>query len=813
MASHPEPSTEKAEQVGSGPAIRRTVKVRGTFDVTFVIDARLEDPIGRVIAESGQYPVGDPTELMMHLLRPDDALLDVGAHIGTFTLPAAALGCRVLALEASARNAELLQAAAACNGFDRVRVVHAAASDCEGRLSFCSHGPHGHVAMAVEPAHLPRGDVRAAAVDDLVAEQGWPRVDFIKMDVEGWEPWALRGMARLLARDDAPLVLFESNAAGLERYGQTTADLQAALEQFGYSIYLIDHHHPGQLVPVRSSDVQPECVLDCLAAKRLPARLDPWRVVPLTRAQWTAWVLGASTDPHPPYRRHFAVAMRTAPPWLRAEPAVREALKRMRSDPDHSVRNAACSVLVSARTPAGVGVGAGPAPGTQGPARAGLNASRPAGRPEDPGFSRPHGQKNGSMNVLHVSTWNEPCGIAGYAADLVDALDQLGVHNAIHRLHQQDRPSPLPDEVRDDLDAICVRAREYDVVHVQHEFSFFNDSTFEMASSIEHFGHLLAGLQRAGTPVVVTFHTEPHFLRSIYGVVGRLTGLRQRLQSYQCGRAWRHRVGRFFQAGSRFLGITHTYKGRARLIETGFHRTCVRRLPIGVPARVGRGLALNREWAKQELGYAPDTILLSAFGFISSYKGHDLAVAALRLLPRHYHLAIVGGPHPRAFADPTMDDLLKTLRRHRSLRSRVRITNYVPQETIELYQAATDVCLAPYRGFNLSASAGLTWALASGRPVIASKVTPFVELNDQAGCLLLFTENAEHELAWQIERLVADDGLSEQLVQRALAYAEQNSWANVGGEVLAAYQALRGNKPATSATVSLAGSPPTRCVA
>ncbi|HEY7427575.1 MAG TPA: FkbM family methyltransferase [Gemmataceae bacterium] len=353
MVSHPEASTEKAEQIDSGPAIRRTVKVRGTFDVTFVIDARLEDPIGRAMAESGQYAVGGATELMMHLLRPGDALLDVGAHIGTFTLPAAALGCRVLAVEASARNAELLRAAATCNGFDRVRVVHAAANDCEGRLTFCPHGPHGHVASAVEPAYLPRGEVRAAAVDNLVAEQGWPRVDFVKMDVEGWEPWALRGMARLLARDDAPLVLFESNAAGLESYGQTTADVQAALEQLGYSIYLLDPHHPGQLVPVRSTDAQPECVLDCLAAKRLPALLDPWRVVPRTRTEWTAWVLGSSTDPHPPYRRHFAVATRTGPRWLRAELAVREALQRLRSDPDHGVRYAASWSALESRPRSG----------------------------------------------------------------------------------------------------------------------------------------------------------------------------------------------------------------------------------------------------------------------------------------------------------------------------------------------------------------------------------------------------------------------------------------------------------------------------
>jgi FkbM family methyltransferase len=341
MSSHPLASPEKTEEVGSEPAIRRTVKVRGNFEVTFVIDARLEDPIGRVVAESGRYGVDGTSELMMHLLRPGDTLLDVGAHIGTFSLPAAVMGCRVLAIEGSARNAELLQAAAACNGFDRLRVVHAAASDREGLLSFCPCGPHGHVVGAVEPADLPRREVRALAVDDLLADLGWQRVHIVKIDVEGWEPQAVRGMARLLAGDDAPMLLFESNAAGLERYGHTPADVLASLERFGYRNYLIDHHHPGQLVPVRSGDVQPECVMDCFAAKRLPAGLAPWRVVSLTRSEWAAWVLVSSTDPHPPYRRHFATTVRTGPQWLRAEPAVQQTLARLRGDPESGVRRAA----------------------------------------------------------------------------------------------------------------------------------------------------------------------------------------------------------------------------------------------------------------------------------------------------------------------------------------------------------------------------------------------------------------------------------------------------------------------------------------
>jgi FkbM family methyltransferase len=317
------------------------VKIRGALDVTFFVDATFDDPIGRTIAQHNQYPVGATSELMLHLLRAGQTLVDIGAHIGTYSLPAAAMGCRVLAVEGSARNVELLQGAQVENGFDRLTVVHAAASDRAGRLVFTPWGAHGHVTVPVEGAHMPRGEVLAVSVDDLLAELGWDRVDFVKIDIEGWEPRALAGMKRLLSRPDGPLVMFESNAAGLEHYSHTTSEVLATFEEHGYRNYLIDHHELGRLIPVQAGDVQPECVMDCLAARQLPEDLSPWRVVPFTRRELTTRVLLSCTDPHPPYRKHAAQALENGPAWMVEQPGVREALRALRFDLDVAVRKAA----------------------------------------------------------------------------------------------------------------------------------------------------------------------------------------------------------------------------------------------------------------------------------------------------------------------------------------------------------------------------------------------------------------------------------------------------------------------------------------
>ena len=118
------------------------------------------DPLSQAFTQGGPPPNADLLRLMLALVRPGQTVLDLGAHIGTFTLTAAAAGCRVLAIEASPRNARLLEASIAHNGFgQRARVFQVAASNRNGEVRFSSWGPWGRPSWASSPGGSAAGEV------------------------------------------------------------------------------------------------------------------------------------------------------------------------------------------------------------------------------------------------------------------------------------------------------------------------------------------------------------------------------------------------------------------------------------------------------------------------------------------------------------------------------------------------------------------------------------------------------------------------------------------------------------------------------
>jgi FkbM family methyltransferase len=261
-------------------------------------------------------------------------VLDLGGHIGTFSLLAARLGYQVIAMEASPRNATLLQASAAHNHFDQLKVIQRAVSDRVETLKFVQAGPYGLVST---PFHTdPTITVEATTVDAALAENGWDRVDFVKMDVEGSEVKAVAGMSKLLARSDAPPILYESNGHTLNYFGETPNSLMAALEAFGYHCYLVE---PGQLVPLRSTDIQTRCTIDILATKTPPHSLAEWHITPRpSHRQVVEEVLATANEQHPHLRGHIARALSQASWTLLADKRVLWMLARLANDPDPSVR-------------------------------------------------------------------------------------------------------------------------------------------------------------------------------------------------------------------------------------------------------------------------------------------------------------------------------------------------------------------------------------------------------------------------------------------------------------------------------------------
>jgi FkbM family methyltransferase len=179
-------------------------------------------------------------EALRRCVAPGDAVCDVGANLGFFTLIAARLtgpAGRVHAFEPSAPEAETCRRNARLNGFAQVEVHHAAVGDRDGRAPFLlvderswSHladrGGHARTVGTVEVA------VRALDGMDWGAA-GPPRV--VKIDVEGSEIAVLHGMRELL-RTVRPAVICELH--------ETNAEVADVLEEAGYALENLDGPEP-----------------------------------------------------------------------------------------------------------------------------------------------------------------------------------------------------------------------------------------------------------------------------------------------------------------------------------------------------------------------------------------------------------------------------------------------------------------------------------------------------------------------------------------------------------------------------------------
>ncbi len=296
------------------------------------------DGISQTLA-SGDYPpeYRRLIDLLRLLTPPGGRVLDLGAHVGSVSLAASALGFEVAAVEASPRNAALLESSVRRNGFSKTRIVRAAVSDRSGTLDFDAFGPYGHVAQNGAGSRTIK--VPALTGEQLLESLGWDRVDFIKLDIEGSEVAAIRGLRRRLALDDAPPIYYESNGYTLGFFHLSPLDLKSALEALGYRNYLVE---PGRLIPVTANELQPETVVDYLALKRAPTGLPGWEVTPpRTIPTLIEQVLATCDSRNAAERSYIARALADSPRSIRDNSAVREAIDRLRDDPDPNVRDAA----------------------------------------------------------------------------------------------------------------------------------------------------------------------------------------------------------------------------------------------------------------------------------------------------------------------------------------------------------------------------------------------------------------------------------------------------------------------------------------
>jgi FkbM family methyltransferase len=226
-----------------------------------------EPPVSRVIQRS---------------LSAGGTMVDVGANWGYFSLVAAASvgpAGKVLAMEPDPRQFERLRANLALNTHAGIEAQQVAASAARGRaiLQGYLEGDTNRGTSRISTgttAGAGAFDVRCVTVDGITAALG--RIDVVKIDVEGFEPEVIEGMAAGLRARRYHRIVLELHPDLLGQRGLDPAATIEMLQAHGYTGWTIDHTPTAYR---RASD--PGTTLESLLTP-----LDRWRETPWPHLIW-----------------------------------------------------------------------------------------------------------------------------------------------------------------------------------------------------------------------------------------------------------------------------------------------------------------------------------------------------------------------------------------------------------------------------------------------------------------------------------------------------------------------------------------------
>jgi FkbM family methyltransferase len=194
------------------------------------------DLISECLVAYGEWARAEVEFICKHLLPPNGSFIDVGAFIGTHSIPFAlhvGLGGRGISFEPNSPSFSLLTANLHMAGLQNVTAYNMAASQSSGLAFSLFSDPEnfGHTALhqASEASPSAHGDALLCvgqAIDDLHLAH----VDLIKVDVEGMERSVLSGCLELI-RTCKPNIFLELNS--LEEH----AFVFELAKTFDYEVY------------------------------------------------------------------------------------------------------------------------------------------------------------------------------------------------------------------------------------------------------------------------------------------------------------------------------------------------------------------------------------------------------------------------------------------------------------------------------------------------------------------------------------------------------------------------------------------------
>ena len=215
-------------------------KIEDGDNMLFVPEAR----VAKDYFNTGIYERGYIQWACDNFAIEDKDIIDIGAHIGMYTVELGKKAKRIHSFECSPKSYNYLCSNILLRHLSyKVSTYNVALSDKEGTTNYYIRDPldgGGNGISAFEnDKTIPTIDVPMKTLDSF----NLTNINFIKIDVEGHEEYVLRGAIKTLENNNYPKILFESWPERQEQHNipsiQIRKSLFEFLESLGYKIIQI----------------------------------------------------------------------------------------------------------------------------------------------------------------------------------------------------------------------------------------------------------------------------------------------------------------------------------------------------------------------------------------------------------------------------------------------------------------------------------------------------------------------------------------------------------------------------------------------
>lgn len=207
---------------------------------------KTEDTVGREIFKKGTYEDENSYFLINHLqLNAGDTFMDIGGNIGWYSilLDKSFPNIQIYSFEPEPVNADCFRYNMKLNNSENIDLVEKGVSDISGYKTMYVYKNSNKGRNSLLPINnFGTIEIEVVSLDNFVKDKHVKKVKFIKIDIEGYEYFALKGAQNTLAKTE--LLLMEFAPTFMRKGNINPDDVLSFLAKQKFKPYVLEN---GQL--------------------------------------------------------------------------------------------------------------------------------------------------------------------------------------------------------------------------------------------------------------------------------------------------------------------------------------------------------------------------------------------------------------------------------------------------------------------------------------------------------------------------------------------------------------------------------------